>query len=166
MCARERALAAHSEQSHVKAIIISPPAITATSDSPLPAKLISPSFQVCHPPSLLPSPPWPTHFPGICRRLLSAFLCSSFSSMSCNSRKSQFSTCFLPFIPSQRLLCLTEMCLYPEYNSSCWTRTSSTETERVQKSRNREKIQRDMVIVFGCTGTAETHLHIISIKKQ
>lgn len=56
MCAREHALAAHSEQSHVKAIIISPPAITATSDSPLPAKLISPSFQVCHPPSCLHQP--------------------------------------------------------------------------------------------------------------
>lgn len=163
MCAREHALAAHSEQSHVKAIIISPPAITATSDSPLPAKLISPSFQVCHPPSCLHQPD----------QRISLVLAAVFFPLffvppfpQCLAIQGKASFPLVSFIPSQRLLCLTEMCLYPEYNSSSWTRTSSTETERVQKSRNREKIQRDMVIVFGCTGAAETHLHIISIKKQ
>lgn len=78
MCAQKHALAARSKHSHVKAIIISPPAIITTSDSPLPAKLISPSFQVFGPPasnlSLLPSPPWPTHFSGICPHLLSSSL--------------------------------------------------------------------------------------------
>ncbi|CAB1454403.1 unnamed protein product [Pleuronectes platessa] len=42
----EHARAAHSKHSHIKAIIISPPAIITTFDNPLLAKLIFPSFQM------------------------------------------------------------------------------------------------------------------------
>lgn len=50
VCAWEHAIAGHSEHSHIQAIIISPPAIITTSDSPLLTKLISPSFPSAHPP--------------------------------------------------------------------------------------------------------------------
>lgn len=50
VCAWEHAIAGHSEHSHIQAIIISPPAIITTSDSPLLPKLISPSFPGAHPP--------------------------------------------------------------------------------------------------------------------
>lgn len=50
VCAWEHAIAGHSEHSHIQAIIISPPAIITTSDSPLLPKLISPSFPGTHPP--------------------------------------------------------------------------------------------------------------------
>lgn len=54
-------MAARSERSRVKAIIISPPAIITTFDSPLPAKLISPSFQVFSLPPSSSLPPSHQH---------------------------------------------------------------------------------------------------------
>lgn len=96
MCAQEHALAAHSKHTHIKAIIISPFAITTTSDSPLPAKLI----YLLVPSVLPPPPPFPPAIatltnPFLRRFSSSSFLfyCSSFFSVADNAKKSQFSTC-------------------------------------------------------------------------
>lgn len=73
MCSQEHAAAAHSEQSHIKAIIISPPAIITTSDSPLSAKLIFPLVPCVRPSSL-------TSFPPVITILTNAFVPVFFSS--------------------------------------------------------------------------------------
>lgn len=155
MCAQEHASAAHSKHSRVKAIIISPPAIITTSDSPLPAKLISPRQSVQ--PLSLES--LPLSISTLTKALLWYLSSFSFlfvvSSVSDNSRKSQFSTLFfLRLYPPKRLLRFIEMCLYPESNSTCWTRSSSVDTEGEKKAGMEIGIVTGIVREsFGCLGS-------------
>lgn len=178
VCAWEHAIAGHSEHSHIQAIIISPPAIITTSDSPLLTKLISPSFPSAHPPCSNLSPSAITTLTNAffwhLRSSTFFFFCSPFSSVSYNARKSQFSTPFYSFIPPKRLLCLTEMCLHWVSNV-CWTYASPTKTNGEGKEREKEKAEierkngKEAAIVWkpiGCIHFAETHLHIISILKR
>lgn len=150
-----------SKHSHVKAIIISPPAIITTSDSPLPAKLISPSFQVSPPPSLPQISPSRQQHPD--QSISLVFVLFLFLLFLCVWQLKE-KPVFHPFFSRLyllRLLCFTEMCLYPESNSSCWTCYSSAEMNKVQKKKAEieRKIGRERQWLLG------NHLVVLALQK-
>lgn len=155
VCAWEHAIAGHSEHSHIQAIIISPPAIITTSDSPLLTKLISPSFPSAHPPcsNLSPSPPWPTHFSGICAHPLPFFFVLPFPLCLTTQGKASFLRRFIHLYLLRGCYALLR-CVYIEYLTSAGhtphpqRQTEKGKKEKKKKQKLREKMERRLQL-FG-----------------